>query len=472
MGQILILHLVNDLGSDSISGSQSDTPSMWPGVETPYNFTPAPQAIRPVMIGVSLDGNSNQVYPLGTSVPDIRDDGWARVYQGTEIVGVHGDVLVFSDQYPQLQFMLEACCGSDVVTAAYNLKQSNYSLAPDAPNPPCGAEAIFKQLVVRSKNDARALLYIFQWALNTANGDEDLQFFGPTVQLPLDGTTQQVMSWPSDFIGEVSATDQELVANNVSPGEDQVQVRVYDLGTIQLLTSIVDNTDPENPVLVQQVDTTFRLPGTDCEADESSSGSSSGSESEGPPPVGFVPNMRMMAEITAPGQLRVFDFDVSHDTTGWVNWGDGSPDVPLDSAGSGEVTTSHAYAGIGNYVVQLRLDDPTALADIQTAGGDTVQLNAYEFLVPFPNCTSVNMTQAVNMNAFSMINLPAVTDLAFDSCNFTQAGLDQMIQELDENAPDNGVLSIITQQTGAIPNEAAGPYTDLVTFRGWIINHD
>src|SRR5207245_300477 len=136
MGQTLTLHLVNDLGSDSVSGSQSDVASQWPGVPVEYEFAVPPQAVRPVWIGVSADGLSNQPYPLTTSVAAITGAGWARVYQGVEIVGTAGDVQVFSDQLGDVLLRLAACCATAIGTGAFTFKQSLYSLSPAEQDPP------------------------------------------------------------------------------------------------------------------------------------------------------------------------------------------------------------------------------------------------------------------------------------------------------------------------------------------------
>lgn len=249
MGQILTLHLVNDLGSDSISGSQSDVPSLWPGTPVPYDFTTPPQALRPVWIGVSADGTTNQIYPIGTTVATIIGDGWVRVYQGTEIVGPSSDVHVFSEQYDQILRLLAACCATSVVTAVFALRQSNYSLDPEQGAPPCNAEAIFKWLVVRSAEETRMLTYSFIAHLTSANTllTQDIAY---AVDIPLTTTVQLVKSWSGDFAG----------------------LSAYALGTIGVDVTIKE---AGTPILMEL--RTFRLP--DICVEESASSSASISES-------------------------------------------------------------------------------------------------------------------------------------------------------------------------------------------------
>lgn len=471
MGQTLTLHLVNDLGSDSVSGSQSDVASQWPGVPVEYEFAVPPQAVRAVWIGVSADGLSNQPYPLTTSVATILGDGWTRVYQGVEIVGTDGDVQVFSDQQGDVLRRLAACCTSQVLTQALALLQSRYGLNPDQPEPPCGAEAIFKLLGIVGSAETRTLNY--QWGFELLGADGDLDnLFDWSENGPLPATQQLVHAWPAGFYGIVETVSHSrfLVADDDSTTDpNAVPVGFYAGGTITLNVVVYD---PDDETYIFSQTKTFRLPATDCSGGQSSSAgeSDSGSASASLPPVGFVPNLRAQAVVTVPGQIKSIDFDTDFDTTGWVNWGDGTPDEPI-IGGGGEFVANHAYADVGTYPVQMRVDDPSAPHGLQIAGDGPNQVNAHEFLVPFPAITAVNMT-AGDLTAFSCVNLPAVVDLTFNFCNFTQAALDQIIQDLDDFAPDNGSLLVTDQGTGAIPNTIAGPYLDLTTFRGWTITHD
>lgn len=260
MAKTLTLHLVNDLGQDSISGSDSDVPMAWPGTPTVYDFNLTPQLIQPVWIGVSEDGSTNQVYPLTTSVAAILGAGWARVYQGTEIVGQSGDVQVFSEQYLQLLNELAACCGTALITALFALKNSNYSLNPLDPNPPCGTEALFKWLAVFGTNEERELTYQFIFSLLPADGDLDKVFSKVLASdLPFTETTQLIRGWPADFIGMVSQQSKTLVANDAVAGSGNVRVSEYDGGTISVNVVMSENDDQ-----VDQRDNAFRLPATDC----------------------------------------------------------------------------------------------------------------------------------------------------------------------------------------------------------------
>lgn len=104
------MHLLNDLGSDSIGGSIADSPFPYPGTEVEYDVTTPPENVAPVWIGVSADGLTNQVFPIGTTVAAIIGAGFPRVYQGTQIIGNDGSVQVFSENLKTVQITIAACC--------------------------------------------------------------------------------------------------------------------------------------------------------------------------------------------------------------------------------------------------------------------------------------------------------------------------------------------------------------------------
>lgn len=259
MAQTITLHLVNDMGSDSFSGSQSDVESNWPGTPTPFDFNNTPQGMGPVWIGVSADGTSNQPYPLSTPVSEIIGAGWPRVYQGTEIVTQDGDVLLFSEQFEELQALLDACCATEVPTQTLALKQSIYPLGENDPNPPCGAEAIFTLLAIFGTNEERVLNLDTNFTIAKADGTDPLVFTFNNND-PFSANVRITKKWPQDFLGLLSDNGFTLVNNFTTPGGGQRQVKDYDGGTIFAHVELDDGDD--NPVL--QDNHTWRLPGTKC----------------------------------------------------------------------------------------------------------------------------------------------------------------------------------------------------------------
>jgi hypothetical protein len=107
--RLITLHLLNDLGADSIGGSIADTPHAWPGTPVEYDITDPPE-VGQVWVGVSQDGSDNQVYPKNTSVATIIAAGWPRVYQVAQIFGFDGSVQVFSETQKTVQVLIDACC--------------------------------------------------------------------------------------------------------------------------------------------------------------------------------------------------------------------------------------------------------------------------------------------------------------------------------------------------------------------------
>lgn len=252
--------MVNDLGNDSISGSDSDVPSAWPGTPTSYDFNNTPQLIQPVWIGVSEDGSTNQVYPIDTPVTTILGDGWVHVYQGTEIVGQDDDVQVFSEQYQQLLAQLDACCGTSFATAPFALKQSNQSLAIGDPNPPCGADAFFKWLALFGSTEDRDLAYRFTFSLIPADEDMlEVLTFRPANELPFTETVQLLKKWPDDFVGMVSLEGVTLVGPTAEPGVNERRVSDFDGGTIGVVVTLFENDEQ-----IDESSGTWRLPGTIC----------------------------------------------------------------------------------------------------------------------------------------------------------------------------------------------------------------
>src|SRR5687767_279163 len=83
MARYINLKLVNEEG----------TPHPWPGTDTQHEIG-TQQSARAVWIGVSADGNTNQVYPLNTAPATILAS-WPRLYQGVQL-----NTLVEGDDSP------------------------------------------------------------------------------------------------------------------------------------------------------------------------------------------------------------------------------------------------------------------------------------------------------------------------------------------------------------------------------------
>lgn len=108
--RLIALHLLNDLGSDSIGGSIADQPFAWPGLPVDYDVTIPPENVAPVWAGVSADGSTNQIFPMTATVAQIIAAGFPRVYQVTQITGADGSVQVFSENLKTVQILIAACC--------------------------------------------------------------------------------------------------------------------------------------------------------------------------------------------------------------------------------------------------------------------------------------------------------------------------------------------------------------------------
>lgn len=257
------LHLVIDLGGgselyDSVP-SDVDPVSVYPGSPVDYDVTDEPQEVRPVWIGVSADGTDAQAYPINTPIATIKAS-WPRIYQGTEIVNP-GSVQVFSENFDDVEFLIEACCATGIATDALALKQSPAALTPGQ-RYPCGTEAIFKWLAILGNPETRTLNYSFQ-VLITSNDitKPPLQKTLTAGEESLLATVQLVKKWPDDFIGMMFDGGETLVANDVIPGAMQYNVRDYDNGTIQVIVTIIDVNTVE---IVESDIKDFALPDTDC----------------------------------------------------------------------------------------------------------------------------------------------------------------------------------------------------------------
>jgi hypothetical protein len=264
MAQTIPLKLVIDLGGgseffDSVADSDQDIVYPWPGDPVTFDLTVEPHLIQPVWIGVSADGNDAQAYPVTTSVEDILAAGWAHVYQGTEIADGSGNVTVYSDQYNHILLAIAACCNNNFPTQALALKQSRFPLTPGETYP-CGSEAIFTWLVVYGRNEDRPALSA-RFDIKLTSADQSIILEGPFSSFGIPPGGKITKSWPNDFIG-MTVGGENLVANDVEPMVGERRVMDFDNGTIEVKTSVLDETFE---VIIQEANT-WALPGTQCGA--------------------------------------------------------------------------------------------------------------------------------------------------------------------------------------------------------------
>lgn len=113
MPRYITLKLVNEQG----------TPHPWPGTETPFEIG-SEVAATPVWIGVSADGGDNQIYPL-TADPQTILASWPHLYQGVQLnLVAPGDdsplepgpgEYVYYASLEEFNRLVAACCIADVV---------------------------------------------------------------------------------------------------------------------------------------------------------------------------------------------------------------------------------------------------------------------------------------------------------------------------------------------------------------------
>jgi hypothetical protein len=108
MARFISLNLVNEEG----------TPHPWPGTPTQHEIGTQISA-RAVWIGVSADGNTNQVYPL-TTPPATILASWPRLFQGVQLntlvegddspAAVEAGEFVYYVSLEQFNRLEAACC--------------------------------------------------------------------------------------------------------------------------------------------------------------------------------------------------------------------------------------------------------------------------------------------------------------------------------------------------------------------------
>lgn len=267
----------------------------WPGVDEviEFNDTTCPAVedeetkwlIEQVFVVMGYDSNQGDSIPAPAGWQIFTVDearylipGWLaeslEFHAATKIMCSNDpdNFYVVGNSYFDVVNAFNVCCGTpNIQTQALVFKQSNYSLNPDDELPPCGAEAQFKWLAIRSASDIRNLIYTFRVILR--NTDLTIEIVKDWIfEQSLPSTQQLIKQWPADFIGELFGSF-TLVANDVVPGVNEYQVRDFDNGTIVVTSQIID-ADTEMTISMQEQE--FILPGTDCDEAPSSSGSESG----------------------------------------------------------------------------------------------------------------------------------------------------------------------------------------------------
>jgi hypothetical protein len=273
MAWVIPLKLFRNLSSGTEYFNNDPKPweepnNAWRGID--YNLTVPPASVEPIWIGVSSNGESTQVFPISTTVKNIRKI-WARVYQGTKITLLDGSVLAFSDQYSHVLSDLKKCCLKFIRSGPFVFKISNKTLKPGA-DFPCETEAGFKWLAVLGTEDP-PVAYTRFFEIELKNAAETLVLSGELSSGTLVDTIQTVLNWPEDFIG-LTIDGTTIVANDVIAGIGEVNIGEFDFGTITVRTRMTAAPDIE---LIAENE--WSLPDTTC-ADDSSSVSDSGEFAE------------------------------------------------------------------------------------------------------------------------------------------------------------------------------------------------
>jgi hypothetical protein len=178
----------------------------------------------------------------------------------TRIVNCNGATVIVSEYIADIMAQANTCCGtSNIPTQALALKNSAHTLSLDEPAAGCGTPAEFVWLALYGSNETRNMEYFFFIQLTSADGLTQIaEYFVDTALFTQ--TVEHKKKWPADFIGlQIGAIT--LVANNVVPGVNELRVRDFDGGTLQMGVEIQD-TDLEQNVSIANKE--FKLPDTDC----------------------------------------------------------------------------------------------------------------------------------------------------------------------------------------------------------------
>jgi hypothetical protein len=255
----VVIELTGSQASDSVSDSEQGLVHPWPGDPVTLDITTPPTCLDPVWIATNEDGDVAKYFPINTPIAAILLEGWAHVYQGTQICDSAGNANIYSDQYNHVLLAIAACCNNNFQTQALALKRSQFPLVPGQQYP-CGSEAIFTWLVIYGKNEDRPNLSA-RFNITLTSADSSIVLSGPFSSFVIPPTGQISKSWPADFIG-MTIDGVNLVANDVEPMPGENRVMDFDNGTIEVRTAVLD----ENfDVLLEDVNT-WALPGTQCGA--------------------------------------------------------------------------------------------------------------------------------------------------------------------------------------------------------------
>jgi hypothetical protein len=255
----LVIELTQSQASDSVSDSDQGVTHPWPGDPVSLDISTPPTCLDPVWIATNADGTVLKSFPVDTSAADILAEGWAHLYQGTQICDSAGNANIYSNQYNHVLLAIAACCNNNFQTQVLALKLSQFPLVPGQTYP-CGSEAKFTWLVVYGKNEDRPNLSArFDITLTSQDGLTVLS--GPFSSFVIPPTGQITKSWPNDFIG-MTIDGVNLVANDVEPMPGERRVMDFDNGTIEVKTVLLDESFE---ILLEEANT-WALPGTQCGA--------------------------------------------------------------------------------------------------------------------------------------------------------------------------------------------------------------
>lgn len=256
----LVIELTQSQASDSVSDSEQGVSHTWPGDPVSLDITVPPTCLDPVWIATNADGTVAKSFPADTLAADILAEGWAHLYQGTQICDSAGNANIYSNQYNHVLLAIAACCNNDFQTQALALKQSAQPLTPGQTYP-CNTDALFKWLAIYGRDEARPDLSV-RFAVSLTTADQSQTISELFYDASFTETIQQTKRWPADFIG-LSIGGVNLVANNTpSPMPGEQRVKDFDGGTIKVTTSILDV--DFNIILIDEND--FALPSTQCGA--------------------------------------------------------------------------------------------------------------------------------------------------------------------------------------------------------------
>lgn len=98
MAHLINLKLINTVG----------VPLAYPGLVSSFEVG-SETSVEKVLIGVSADGSTNQIYPIGTSIAAITAT-FPRVYEGIQITGGAADGNVYLNSLNDFEYLSEQCC--------------------------------------------------------------------------------------------------------------------------------------------------------------------------------------------------------------------------------------------------------------------------------------------------------------------------------------------------------------------------